>query len=51
MIHYLKQHSFFSRFLPFKYNMSDMSERTQLLDIISEVDGNEQSETAKNEGT
>ena len=31
--------------------MLDMSERTQLLDIISEVDRNEQSETAKNEGT
>ena len=38
----------FSRFLPFKYIMS---ERTELLDIISEVDGNEQSETTKNEGT
>ena len=31
--------------------MSDMSERTQLLDIISEVDGNEKREAAKNEGT
>ena len=28
-----------------------MSERTELIDIISEVDGNEQSEKTKNEGT
>ena len=31
--------------------MLDILERTQLLDIISEVDGNEKSEAAKNEGT
>ena len=31
--------------------MSDMSETTQLLDIISDVDGKEQTVTAKNDGT